>query len=168
MAGVQRNYVGWYKLKADIEKNRKAPDFSERDIWWCSIGANIGFEQDGKNSLFERPVLVVRKFNKDLFVGAPLTSVKKDNKFYHQITVANQASSVILSQHRTLSPKRLLRRIGRVGEEDYLVIVSKINSLLKKADPAKARSSDANGDLYPNTIKPQAKSQAKAVRQEGK
>jgi hypothetical protein len=35
----------------------------EREIWWCSMGVNIGDEEDGKNELFERPVLILRKFN---------------------------------------------------------------------------------------------------------
>lgn len=35
--------------------------FYEREIWWCSLGVNIGFEQDGTNDLFERPVLVIKK-----------------------------------------------------------------------------------------------------------
>ena len=46
---MKRNYVAWYKLKAEIEHKREAPEFSERDVWWCSIGANIGFEEDGKS-----------------------------------------------------------------------------------------------------------------------
>lgn len=157
---MNRDYVGWYRLKADIQKNRQAPDFSERDVWWCSIGANIGFEEDGKNDLFERPVLIIRKFNKELFIGIPLTSVKKGNKFYHSVTVARQVSTVILSQQRALSSKRLIRRIGRVGEDDYDAIVKKINDLIKKATPAKARVSDANGDLYSNNSKDKRKSQA--------
>ncbi len=37
--------------------------FHEREVWWCGIGINIGVEIDGKNSDFERPVLVVKKFN---------------------------------------------------------------------------------------------------------
>ncbi len=30
---------------------------------WCSIGINVGDEEDGKNELYERPVLVIKKFN---------------------------------------------------------------------------------------------------------
>lgn len=162
---MRRDYVAWYKLKAEIEYKRKAPEFSERDVWWCSIGANIGFEEDGKNDDFERPVLVIRKFNKELFVGVPLTSKRKDNKFYHHVTVADKESAVILSQQRALSSKRLLRKVGRVGQEDFSIIIDKVNVLLKNAAPAKAEASDANGDLYPHTTKPKAKSQAKGAKQ---
>lgn len=157
---MKRNYVAWYKLKAEIEHKREAPEFSERDVWWCSIGANIGFEEDGKNVEFERPVLIARKFNKELFIGVPLTTKRKPNKFHHNIVVADKESAVILSQQRALSSKRLLRKIGRVGEDDFSDIIDKMNALLKNADPAKAGSSDANGDLYSNDSKHEQKSQA--------
>lgn len=156
---MKRNYIAWYKLKAQIEHTRQAPEFSERDVWWCSIGANIGFEEDGKNVEFERPVLVVRKFNKELFIGVPLTSKRKPNKFHHPVVVADKESAVILSQQRALSAKRLLRKVGRVGEDDFRAIVTKVNNLLKNADPAEAGSSDANGDLYPKHTKHEQKSQ---------
>jgi hypothetical protein len=30
--------------------------FREKEIWWACLGANIGFEQNGKNENFERPI----------------------------------------------------------------------------------------------------------------
>ncbi len=156
---MSRDYVGWYKLKTDIEKNRIAPDFSERDVWWCSIGANIGYEQDGKHDKFERPVLVVRKFSKELFIGMPLTTRERAGKFYYAVNTGDENSVVILSQARTLSSKRLDRKMGRVGESDFVAIIKKWHDLTKKSDPANARSSDANGDLYSNNSKHEQKSQ---------
>lgn len=157
---MKRDYLGWYKLKATIEQQRNAPDFSQRDVWWCSLGANIGFEEDGKNDNFERPVLIIRKFNKELFIGLPLTSTKKDSAFYHPVSVAHKKSAVILSQQRALSAKRLLRKIGRVGEADFSTILIKVAELLKNANPAtSAGFSDANGDLYPHTTKHEQYSQ---------
>jgi hypothetical protein len=32
------------------------------------FGTNVGFEEDGKNDLHERPVLVIRKYNSHLFM----------------------------------------------------------------------------------------------------
>ena len=31
--------------------------FYEREVWWCRLGANVGFEQDGKGEHFQRPIL---------------------------------------------------------------------------------------------------------------
>ena len=47
------------------------------------MGLNIGYEQDGKGEDFLRPVLILKKFNKRVFLGIPLTKIKKDSHFYH-------------------------------------------------------------------------------------
>ncbi len=149
---MTRNYVGWYKLKSAIEQ-RQAPEFSERDVWWCALGANIGHEEDGKHDNFERPVLVLRKFSKDLFVGVPLTTTKRDTAFYYAVTVAGIDSSVILSHQRTLSSKRLLRKVGRVIGSDFQEITIKVSNLIKKRIPQKRDPRTPSGDLYSNSTK---------------
>jgi hypothetical protein len=80
-----KDFEGWNKLKQGIDKGASVPTFREREIWWCSIGVNIGHETDGKNRFYNRPVLVVRKFNTRIFWGVPLTTQIKDNPFYFQI-----------------------------------------------------------------------------------
>ena len=58
-------FIEWAKLKIRIHVSEEEPVyFKEKDIWWASLGANIGHEQDGKNESFERPILVLKKFNK--------------------------------------------------------------------------------------------------------
>ncbi|HBM45364.1 MAG: 2,4-dihydroxyhept-2-ene-1,7-dioic acid aldolase [Parcubacteria group bacterium GW2011_GWF2_38_76] len=74
---TQKNYKDWHVLKSEIENVGQEKKFREREIWWCSLGENIGFEQDGKNEKFERPVLILRKFNCGMFFGIPLTSQKR-------------------------------------------------------------------------------------------
>ena len=51
--------------------------FHEREVWWCSLGANIGFEQDGGGEDFERPVVILKKFNLDACLIVPLTARPK-------------------------------------------------------------------------------------------
>lgn len=77
-----KDYKNWHNLKIDIENNGQEKKFRDREIWWCSLGENIGFEEDGKHDNFERPVLVLRKFNSGMFFGLPLTSKKKENMFH--------------------------------------------------------------------------------------
>ena len=55
-----KDFDGWHPCKKQIDQLKKRPTIRQREIWWCSIGVNVGVEQDGKNSLYERPVLVVR------------------------------------------------------------------------------------------------------------
>ncbi len=71
----------WSLLKIKIHfssLNKKY--FLEREIWWAGIGSNVGHEEDGKNKGFERPVLILKKFNKYLVLIIPLSSkIKTDN-----------------------------------------------------------------------------------------
>lgn len=108
-----RSFVTWTKLKIRIHLFDKKIFFKEREIWWCALGKNIGFEQDGKNDMFERPILVLKKFNHYLLWGLPLTSQDKTkNSTYYISTFYNQERSfIILSQLRLISSKRLLRKI---------------------------------------------------------
>lgn len=148
-----KNYKDWHNLKSDIEENGQEKKFREREIWWCSLGENIGFEQDGKNEKFERPVLVLRKFNKGMFFGLPLTSKRKEDKFHMGFTVKTKnkngefeenESFAILSQLRLLSSKRIIRRIVRINENTFAKIEGGfIKLLLEKPNGPLSGSSGA-------------------------
>lgn len=126
-------FVEWTKLKIKLHLSNKEKEiyFRKREIWWVSLGANIGHEQEGKHDNFERPVLILRKFNKHLLWAVPLTSkTKENNPYYYQFQLNDEVSAVILSQLRVLSSKRLIRRIGMFPEEDYGKIREEIRKLI--------------------------------------
>lgn len=107
-----KNFEKWHLVKSKIESLEKKELFREREIWWCSLGENIGFEQDGKNEQFERPVLVLKKFSHDVFLGIPMTSTQKEHPFYFSYRINDVRGSFILSQARVLSVKRLQRKLA--------------------------------------------------------
>ncbi len=114
-------FVSWTKLKIRLHtKEERAPFFKERDIWWTSIGQNIGNEQDGKNETFERPVLIIKKFNHDIFWGLPLTSQDKKGVYYVSFQQHDRICTVILSQLRLWSSKRLLRKNRSLSDKRFL------------------------------------------------
>ncbi len=77
-------FIKWAKLKIRIHVSEVEPVyFKEKDVWWASLGINVGHEQDGKNESFERPVLVFKKFNKHMLWVLPLTSQDKADKYYY-------------------------------------------------------------------------------------
>lgn len=117
------------KLKLNFQKEVKVY-FKEREIWWTSIGINVGFEENGKNENFERPVLVIKKFNKHMFWGLPLTSKNKTGKYYHQFKYNNEKYSIILSQLKTISNKRLLRKIRTFPQKDFDLVKKKVKKFL--------------------------------------
>lgn len=64
---MSKNFQKWHDKKSQIDDIKERPFFHEREVWFCHLGANIGFEQDGKGEDFLRPILVVRKFNNEVF-----------------------------------------------------------------------------------------------------
>jgi mRNA interferase MazF len=119
----------WYRKKVQINQKEVVPPFNQRDVWWCSLGLNVGYEADGKNDQLERPVLVLRKFGPDSFIGLPITSTVKDSMFYFPYFVHGVKGSVMLSQPRLLSAKRLNRKMSRVGRGLFKKIGDKYLSL---------------------------------------
>lgn len=81
---------------------------------------NIGAEIDGKNELFERPVLVFRKVGPQQFYSLPLTSKEKSGPFYRLVHYGDSVGNVCLSQLRVFSTKRLIRKIDVVNEDEIV------------------------------------------------
>ncbi|MFZ2126231.1 MAG: type II toxin-antitoxin system PemK/MazF family toxin [Candidatus Microsaccharimonas sp.] len=127
---IQKDYKIWHAVKTQINRQPPLQNYHEREIWWCSLGENVGYEEDGKNHLFERPVLVFRKFNKEIFIGLPLTTTRKNSQYYYPVEVGGLAGSIILSQLRILSSRRLQRRLERIGKKKFDAIQTKITELL--------------------------------------
>lgn len=127
----QEIFNEWNEEKKSIHtsESRKII-FHERQVWWCSLGKNIGDEQDGKNKLFERPVLVIKKFNEQLAWIIPLSSKVKYGKYYHVFILNQKLQRAILSQLRLVSTKRFRRIMGELSRNDFRKIRSKIIKLL--------------------------------------
>ncbi|MEK7607529.1 MAG: type II toxin-antitoxin system PemK/MazF family toxin [Patescibacteria group bacterium] len=128
---MQKDFDRWNKEKKQLEiKAAGELIFREREIWWCSIGLNIGDEEDGKNELFERPVLVVRKFNKRIAWVIPMTTAVKNDIFHHVIFYDGKCFSLMLSQIRLLSVKRFRRYVRKLSGYQFAIIKGKLISLL--------------------------------------
>lgn len=54
MSTYIKDFASWLARKIQIDgmDDKKIPYFGEREIWYCSMGHNIGFEQDGKGADF--------------------------------------------------------------------------------------------------------------------
>ncbi|MDQ3014624.1 MAG: type II toxin-antitoxin system PemK/MazF family toxin [bacterium] len=132
---MQKDFKTWNNLKSQIHHSHKSPQFRELEIWWCSLGTNIGVEEDGKNQSFERPVLIFRKFNNEMFWGLPITSKIKNGKFYFIFKLHNQERSILLSQIRIWSSKRLIRRISKISDKQFHHLNNAFIFLINKTDP---------------------------------
>ena len=125
-----KDFDTWNKLKQSLDADPRPPSFSEREIWWCSIGVNVGFEVYGKDSTFSRPVLILRKYSRFTFLGVPLTSKQKNNPLYFPFPFDGKQGSIMLDQVRTLDGRRLTRRMGKITEKQAETIKQAIKGLL--------------------------------------
>ena len=128
---MEKDFDAWNGLKKGLHHDRVCERrFHDREIWWCSIGVNVGTETDGKHDHFLRPVLILKRYNDDMALVAPLTRSCKIGRFYHILSVASvRDSRVVLSQLRTISSKRLRVRMARVPEKEFQQIQEEIVKL---------------------------------------
>ncbi len=126
-----KKFDEWNKQKKSIQNNKSVEDknffYHEREVWWSSVGVNVGVEMDGKNENFERPLLVLRKVNNKQFFGIPITSKDKKGNFYIDVSFGdtNTKGKACLSQVKVFSTKRLLRKIGKANQKDFSSIKNK-------------------------------------------
>ena len=130
---MEKDFQKWHGEKASIHYDKKRPFFHVREVWFCSLGANVGFEQDGSCDRYLRPVLVLRKFNNEVLWVLPFTKHDKKGKYYFSVTISEgmAPSAVILSQIRLIDAKRLQYKLGDVSEKDFLEIKKRLQAFLK-------------------------------------
>ena len=116
---MEKDFDKWNNLKKEID-SRNPIYVSERDIWFCSVGLNVGSEQSGKHELFERPVLVIKKITANTFIGVPLTSNKKKGSWY--VEIESTDSSAIISQIKLFDTRRLARKIKVISTKEFEII----------------------------------------------
>lgn len=125
-----KDFDNWNRIKKKIDRNKNSPIFYEREVWHCKLGLNINSEQDGVGDNFTRPVLIFKKFNKQIFWAIPLTKTIKNLPFYYKFNMNKNISVAILSQIRLLDSKRLLVKIGNISNKDSHILNKKFKALL--------------------------------------
>lgn len=128
-----KDFDTWNTKKKDIDTKIINPDVfvGEGYVWICSYGKNIGFEQSGSGNDFSRPVLIVKKFNNNMFWGIPLSTKQKEYDFYfNYIDVFGNPVSAILAQMKLMSVKRLDRLLYRINRNLLFEIKDRLKSFL--------------------------------------
>jgi mRNA interferase MazF len=133
---MKKDFQKWHNKKTQVDDIEKRPFFHEREIWFCYLGANVGFEQDGTGEDFLRPIMIARKFNNEIFWGIPLTKSKnktnkKAEKYYFTFSFIDNIKSVaVLSQIRLIDARRLSRHIGVMPNNEFTRLIEKLKALL--------------------------------------
>ena len=130
---MNKDYVAWTRIKSEINNKISFIEnkyFKERDIWWANVGENIGFEEDGKGERFLRPILVLRKFNKNLLLIVPLSKTDKEGKYYFNFRYDKKYSNALLSQIKSIDSSGLAKKIGMISTIEFNLIKEKIRKLI--------------------------------------
>ena len=128
-----KDFNRWNELKKKIDVNEDIPNNFPREgeVWMTDIGLNIGYEQNGSEDNFSRPMLIIKKFNNHMFWAIPLSTKQKDFDFYFNYTdPSGQKVSAILAQMKLVSVKRLKRDIYILPKELFDQIKQKLKFFL--------------------------------------
>ena len=125
-----KDFNEWNKQKIKTQREEQNRWCQPRDIWWCSLGVNVGYEQDGKGTSFLRPVVILRSFGIHTALVVPLTTSKKKNMYHVSLgTQTGVQSYAIVTQIRLIDTKRLFEKRGKVDEKVFEIIKEAIKTL---------------------------------------
>lgn len=116
----KKDYTKWHDIKKQLHERKSEVFFHEKEIWWCSLGVNVGFEQDGSGEDFQRPIIILKKFNLDTCLVVPLTTTQKKGKYYFSVgNIDGRNATAVLSQVRFIDRKRLANKVGFLNEDIF-------------------------------------------------
>ena len=129
---IKKDFKKWHTNKTYVHNEKSRVFFQEREIWFCYLGENVGYEQDGRGDEFLRPIIVLKKFNKEILWAIPLTKKEKKDRPYYFVFPAKKGvkSTAILSQIRLIDAKRLKYKTGHLREDKFQQLKTKIKQLL--------------------------------------
>lgn len=125
-----KDFDGWNTIKQRINDKETFPTVNQREIWWASLGVNVGNEEDGKGEIYSRPVLVIRKFDRFVFLGVPLTTQVKDKWHYHKIHLHGKEQCVMLMQMKLFDVRRLTSTLGKLSQTQFDAIRAKLKDMI--------------------------------------
>jgi len=130
---MKKDFDKWNKKKKIINEQ----DFSdllffhEREIWWCSMGLNIGNEQDGSGDEYRRPVLILKGLSIQTCLVVPLTASAHLHPLRPSIGLVNgKEAKVLISQIRVIDKRRLVSKIGYLDQKIFDEIRKIVKGLL--------------------------------------
>ncbi len=116
-----KRFFEWIGLKEKLHfKDSSPPYVNQGDIWWASVGENVGSEIGGKSDLFSRPVIVFKKLAHGFYFVIPTTTQGRDGSWYVEFRQRGRPMKACLHQARAFDHRRFCSKLGRLDDEDYL------------------------------------------------
>lgn len=115
-----KDFDNWNLEKKRVNGTNPSVFFHAREVWWCKLGINVGFEQDGKNIQFSRPVVILKTYSTNAALIIPLTSKNKKGTYYFDIgKVDGRDAKAVLSQVRFIDKRRLINKADVISKEIF-------------------------------------------------
>jgi len=163
---MKQKFDNWNEIKQTIQNKDLIP-FKQGEIYFMSVGQNIGHEVYGKKELYLRPVLVYRKLSKQTFIGIPLSSKEKDGTYFFTFRYTKKTlSTALLNQIRVFDIKRAEYYNGSIKYSDLGKLKEKLLSLLDITPNPKGRGSGHASEKLPkdeNSISEYSKNVKKEI-----
>jgi len=136
----QDKYDKWNKVKKELNNKKEIIQFYQGNIYFMSVGQNIGSESYGKGDYSLRPVLVYKKLSKTLFLGIPLTTKYKEGSFYFTFNYKKGVSSTaMLNQMRVYDIRRSKYLSGKINKNIYKKLEEKVQHFIEVTSSQKQR-----------------------------
>lgn len=125
-----KRFLEWIGLKEKLHVvDHKPPLVSQGDIWWVSIGENVGSEINGKSKLFSRPVIIFKKLAHSFYFVIPTTTQVREGSWYVKFRQQERDMVACLHQARAIDYRRLSTKLGTLDDEDFARIKKDFGSL---------------------------------------
>lgn len=109
---MKKDFDGWNETKKKTDSRREAPFYHEREVWWCTLGVNVGSEENGSGEEYRRPALILKGLSMETCIIVPLTTSAKDHPLRIVVgLIGGKQARAILSQMRVIDTKRLVRKM---------------------------------------------------------
>jgi mRNA interferase MazF len=115
-----KRFQAWIQLKEKLHAlSARPPHVSQGDIWWASIGENVGSEVNGKSDLFSRPVIIFRKLAHGFYFVIPTSTRDRSGSWFVSFRQQGRRIVACLHQSRAIDYRRLSSKLGTLDDEDY-------------------------------------------------
>ncbi len=113
----------WHILEERLNSfTGKPPLVIPGDIWWASLGINVGSEINGKNENFSRPILILKVTKPGFYFGVPLSTRNKTGEEYISLKSGEKDAVACLHQAQAIDFRRLWTRISTLTENEFIRI----------------------------------------------
>jgi len=146
---MKEKFDNWNNVKQKIEL-KESISFKQGEIYFMSVGQNIGYEIYGKKELYLRPVLVYKKLSNQTFIGIPLSSKEKEGSYFFTFRYTQKTlSTALLNQIRVFDIKRAEYYDGHIKISDLGKLKDKVLKLLDITPNPKGKGSGHSSKKLP-------------------